>query len=162
MATNIYRQTVAIHWSGVGFGTLAALCYTATMYSSNTVALHFPPVKRSLYMITGGLIAIIMVFHSVINPDFSYRIFFRWGPVVSLFGTILPPLLFTSGMPLTGVGLGAIIASIEIPIAVIMASILLNEPVSLLQWFGIALILIAVILMNWPKKKDLTLNGKSK
>ncbi len=31
-------------------------------------------------------------------------------------------------MPLTGMGLGAILASIEIPIAVTMAGILLGEP----------------------------------
>ncbi len=138
-------------WPGFTFGILAALCYTATMYSSNTLELHLPPLTRSLYMIAGGLIIIVLVFRSSINGDFSYMIFARWGLIVSLFGTILPPLLFTRGMPLTGMGLGAIIASIEIPIAVIMANLLLNEPVTPLQWIGVALILMAVVLMNMPK-----------
>ena len=71
-----------------------------------------------------------------------------WGLLISLFGTILPPLLFTRGMPLTGMGLGAIIASVEIPVSVLMAHLLLKEPVSVLQWTGVMLILIAVVLMN--------------
>ena len=99
-------------------------------------------------MILGGLIIIAVIFHSSLNRDFSYIIFFRWGLIISLFGTILPPLLYTKGMPLTGMGLGAIIASIEIPVSVFMANILLKEPVSILQWAGVVLIIFAVVLMN--------------
>lgn len=99
-------------------------------------------------MILGGLIIIVFIFHSFLNQHFSYGIFLRWGPILALFGTILPPLLFTRGMPFTGMGLGAIIASIEIPVSVLMANLLLKEPVSLLQWLGVILILLAVMLMN--------------
>jgi len=148
LATNLYKQSVTVNWTGFGWGLMAALCYTATMYSSNNVELHSPPLKRSLYMILGGLIIIVFIFHSFLNQHFSYGIFLRWGPILALFGTILPPLLFTRGMPFTGMGLGAIIASIEIPVSVLMANLLLKEPVSLLQWLGVILILLAVMLMN--------------
>jgi len=60
----------------------------------------------------------------------------------------LPPVLLTRGMPLTGMGLGAIIASLEIPVSVLMAFVLINESVSALQWTGVILILLAVVLMN--------------
>lgn len=153
LATNLYKQSVSINWTGFGWGIIAALSYTATMYSSNHLELHFPPVKRSLYMILGGLIIITFIFQSDLNQEFSYGIFLRWGLILSLFGTILPPLLFTRGMPLTGMGLGAIIASIEIPVSILIAHILLKEPVSLLQWLGVILILLAVVLMNIGKKE---------
>jgi drug/metabolite transporter (DMT)-like permease len=159
LATNVLGQSVSINWTGFGWGLMAALCYTATMYSSNNVVLHFPPLKRSLYMILGGLIIIAIIYHSSINQHFSYKIFMHWGPVVALFGTILPPLLFTRGMPLTGMGLGAIIASIEIPISVLMANTLLNEPVNLFQWTGVALIIGAVVLMNIGKQQKPQLAG---
>jgi drug/metabolite transporter (DMT)-like permease len=55
-------------------------------------------------------------------------------------------------MPLTGMGLGAIIASVEIPVSVLMAHLLLKEPVSFLQWVGVILILFSVVLMNIGKK----------
>jgi drug/metabolite transporter (DMT)-like permease len=155
LATNLLKQSVSINWAGFGWGIMAAVSYTATMYSSNNIELHFPPLKRSLYMILGGLIIICFIFHSSLNQDFSYQIFLRWGLVLSLFGTVLPPLLFTRGMPLTGMGLGAIIASIEIPVSVLMANVLLKEPISLLQWMGVILILFAVVLMNIGKKMRL-------
>ena len=151
-ATNLLKQSVSINWVGFGWGFLAALCYTATMFTSNHLELHFPPLKRSLYLILGGLIVIAVIFHSALNLEFSYGIFTSWGILLSLFGTILPPLLFTRGMPLTGIGLGAIIASIEIPVAIFTANVLLKEPVNLLQWVGVVLILLAVVLMNIRKK----------
>lgn len=49
---------------------------------------------------------------------------------------------------MTGMGLGAIIASVEIPVSVFMAHIFLKEPVSISQWAGVVLILLAVVMMN--------------
>ncbi|WPU99649.1 DMT family transporter [Mucilaginibacter sp. cycad4] len=153
LATDMLKQSGNINWKGFGWGMMAAISYTASMYSSNNIELGFPPLKRSLYMIMGGLFIIVCVFHSSLNSEFSYGIFLRWGLLLSLFGTIIPPLLFTRGMPLTGMGLGAIIASTEIPVSIIMASILLKESVSFLQWAGVILILFAVVLMNIGKSK---------
>jgi drug/metabolite transporter (DMT)-like permease len=158
LATDMLKQSGNINWKGFGWGMMAALSYTASMYSSNNIELDFSPLKRSLYMIMGGLLIIVLVFHSSLNVKFSYGIFLRWGLLLSLFGTIIPPLLFTRGMPLTGMGLGAIIASIEIPVSIIMASVLLKESVNWLQWMGVVFILFAVVLMNLRKKTQGQLN----
>ena len=148
LATNLFQESVIINWKGFAFGILAAISYTATMYSSNHIEVHFPPLKRSLFMILGGCIVVGFIFYSSINSHFSVAVFLRWGILLSLFGTILPPLLFTKGMPLTGMGLGAIVASVEIPVSIAIAYIFLDEPVSFLQWIGVILILFAVVLMN--------------
>lgn len=153
LATNLLTESVGINWIGFGWGMLAAVSYTASMYASNHVVLDLPPLKRSLYLILGGLITIAIIFHASINQAFSYQIFLRWGLLLSLFGTILPPLLFTRGVPLIGMGLAAIIASVEIPVSILMAHLLLKEPISMLQWSGVILILFAVVLMNLESKK---------
>jgi drug/metabolite transporter (DMT)-like permease len=62
LATDMLKQSVSINWTGFGWGIMAALSYTATMYSSNNVELDFPPLKRSLYMILGGLIIVSSFF----------------------------------------------------------------------------------------------------
>jgi drug/metabolite transporter (DMT)-like permease len=151
LATNLTGQVIVMNSIGVVWGLLAAVCYTATMYSTKNIESSLPSHKRSLYMILGGLIIVMIVFGSSLNLAFSYKIFFSWGLLVSLFGTVFPPLLFTAGMPLTGVGLGAILASVEIPVAVVAANLLLKEPVNKLQWFGVILILISVGIMNLQK-----------
>lgn len=153
LATALGQENILISWTGIGWGMLAALSYTATMYSSNHVGMQFPPLKRSLYMILGGLLIILLIFHAHVNQGFSFRIFLHWGIILSLFGTILPPILLTKGMPVVGLGLGAIIASLEIPVSVLMAFVLINEKVNVLQWLGVILILFAVVLMNLSQSK---------
>jgi drug/metabolite transporter (DMT)-like permease len=150
LATNVFNDAAALNWKGIVFGLLGALCYTATLFSTNHLEVRCPPLQRSLFMILGGLIVILLVFHNSVNARFSGRIFISWGLVTALFGTILPPLLFTRGMPLAGIGLGAILASIEIPVAVMMAKALIGEQVLISQWIGAALILGAVIATNLP------------
>jgi drug/metabolite transporter (DMT)-like permease len=152
LATNILHEGAAINWKGFLWGILAAFSYTATMFSSNHVEPDVPFLKRSFLMITGGLLIVLFIFHSSLSNDFSLKIFISWGLLVSLFGTILPPILFTKGMPLTGIGLGAIFTSLEIPVSIICAHFLLNESVNKVQWIGVLLILLAVVFINIRKK----------
>lgn len=151
LATQLLGQSVDVNWKGFAWGIVAAMAYTTSMYAANHIALGFPPLKRSLYMILGGLITVVVIFHSSLTHDFSHTIIFRWGWLLALFGTILPPLLFNRGMPLTGVGLGAIVASVEIPVSIAMAQLLLGESVTFVQWVGVVLILFAVAFMNMGK-----------
>ena len=58
-----------------------------------------------------------------------------------------------AGFPHTGLGLGSIISSVELPVSVMMAFFILNEEVILSQWVGIVLILIAIVIMNIQFKK---------
>jgi drug/metabolite transporter (DMT)-like permease len=152
-ATNVLEESMVIQWNGIGWGMLAAASYAATMYSTKNIEAQLPALVRSLYLILGGLLIILLIFHSAINLHFSYPIFYTWGLIIALFGTILPPLLFTAGMPLTGVGLGAILASIEVPVAIIGAHFVLQEHISMLQWLGIVLILVSVVIMNFEKNR---------
>jgi drug/metabolite transporter (DMT)-like permease len=78
----------------------------------------------------------------------------KWGIVLALFGTIIPPMLLNAGFPLTGIGLGSIVASLELPVSVLMAYFLLHEQVVFLQWLGIILIISAIVLMNIQIKKQ--------
>jgi len=151
LATGVLQQEGRIDLTGIGWGLAAAVAYTATMYSSNNVQLIIPPLKRSFLMISGGLIIILLVFLPALIHGISLRIFLSWGLLVSLFGTVLPPILFTKGMPLTGMGLGAMLSSLEVPVSIIFAHLLLGESISRMQWLGVFSILMAVILINSQK-----------
>ena len=154
MATNVLNDSFVIDWRGIGWGFLAAMSYTGTIYCSNTVSLEMHSLKRSLWMMIGGFLIVSAISLPYLVVEYRMEILLNWGLVLALFGTILPPLLYTAGMPKIDVGLGAIISSIELPAAVLMAYFLLNEKVDLAQWLGIALILLAVVQMNLRKRKS--------
>ena len=152
LATNMLTNTKAIDWIGIGWGLLAAFSYTVSVYTTNKVAVGMHAFRRTFWMLLGGLIVVVAISLPSLMQKLDLSIFLSWGIVLALFGTILPPILFTLGMPITGLGLGAILSSVEIPVSVLMAYFLLHEPVNLYQWMGILLILVTVIVMNLPKR----------
>lgn len=175
LATNSFQSDISIDIRGVFWGILAACSYTTTMFTSNRIATHLPPIQKSLIMLLGGsvLIFLFLIFsqigplHSSFfesiyfsftdNADgvkpFDFSIFYTYGLFLAIFGTILPPIFLNKGFPLAGLGLGSIVSSIELPVSVTFAYIVLGEQTFLVQWFGILLILAAIVLMNWRKLK---------
>lgn len=175
LATNLINLEVKLDWRGLFWGLLAAASFTATMFTSNTLATHLPVLRKSFVMLCGGAIVVFLfLFFAQIGPlhfdilksvylnftentehikPFDFSIFYTYGFILALFGTIIPPVLFNLGFPKTGLGLGSIISSLELPVSVTMAFILLGEKVILVQWIGIVLILFAIVLMNLPSRK---------
>lgn len=148
LATNIIHNDVALDWRGLAWGVLAAASFTTTMFTANSVATEISSAQRSLYMLLGGSIIVFSFAIATQVTPFNFEIFLKWGIILALFGTIIPPMLMTAGFPLTGIGLGSIVSALELPVSVMMAYVLLDEKVILSQWIGIVLIILAIIIMN--------------
>jgi len=171
LATNLINSSVELNPLGIFFGMLAAASFTTTMFTANSIATEISSAQRSLYMLLGGgIMVLIFALITQIIPnqspamneamgvfstakDFNFMIFLKWGIVLSLFGTIIPPMLLNAGFPLTGIGLGSIVSSLELPVSVLMAYFLLHEEVLFIQWIGILLIIMAIVIMNVNFKK---------
>lgn len=152
LATNVYYDWQTLDTTGIIWGLLSAVTYTCTIFASNRVVPEFGPLRRSFYMMLGGSMVVMLSFGPSLITGFNLDVLWPWGVLLAIFGTILPPILFNVGMPLTGIGFGTILSSIEIPVSVFMAYQLLSEPVNALQWFGIVLIILAITLMNLRSK----------
>ncbi len=148
LATNLYQADLNLDWRGLFWGMMAAASFTTTMFTANKVALGISSAQRSLYMLLGGAIIVFGFAIFTQTTPYNFDIFSKWGIVLALFGTIIPPMLLNAGFPSTGIGLGSIVSSLELPVSVMMAYFILNEKVSLIQWLGIVLILLAIVIMN--------------
>lgn len=153
LATNIFKNEIQLDWRGLMWGMLAAASFTTTMFTANSVATGISSAQRSLYMLLGGAVIVFGFGLFTQTTPYNFEIFLKWGIVLSLFGTIIPPMLMNSGFPHTGIGLGSIVSSLELPVSVMMAYVILDETVVLTQWTGIALIILAIIIMNISFKK---------
>lgn len=148
LATNILNTSTNLNIWGLLSGLVAAMSFTATMFTANSISLHISSAQRSLYMLIGGTVMVAIFALITQNRPFNMEIFLKWGIILSLFGTIIPPLLLTAGFPKTGIGLGSIVSSLELPVSVLMAFFILKETVLPFQWLGIILILVAIVIMN--------------
>src|SRR5690606_16435027 len=134
---------------GVIYGLLAATFYSIFLIVMSRVGNTYPAVQKSALMLTGSCILIFIVF----PPAFFFNGvltggLWKWGLLLSLFGTVIPPLFFAIGIPKTGVTLSSIISAAELPVAVAMSYLILGEKVSGLQWLGVFIILSAIIISN--------------
>jgi len=148
LATNLLNSTVELDWRGIMWGLLAAASFTTTMFTANRIATHVSSAQRSLYMLLGGAIIVFGFSIATQITPFNMAIFTKWGLILAVFGTIIPPMLMNAGFPHTGIGLGSIVSSLELPVSVLMAFFILNETVILSQWIGILLIILAIVIMN--------------
>lgn len=149
LATDLLVSDAEISGKGLFFGFLSGACYALSLFSSNRIATSYKPVVRSMYLLLGSLITCTLIWGHELYQHFNPSVLWTWGLIIAFFGTVLSPLFFTKGMPIVGLGLGSIIASIELPVAVITANIVLHESVSVGQWVGVFIIMFAILLMNW-------------
>ncbi len=158
LATDLLSSEQHVDWRGIAFGFMAALSYTFSISVTNRVATNYSPLVRSMYILIGSFSIVSLIWGYSLSQQFDISVLWKWGLIIAFFGTVLSPLLFTKGMPIVGIGLGSILASIELPVSVAMAWLVLGEVVSLSQWVGVALMLSAIVLMNIsyfkPAKSD--------
>lgn len=174
LATNAINMEVSLDWRGIMWGMLAACSFSLTMFTSNRVANYLPALRKSLFMLCGGaiIVGLFLLFAQILPFQmeslaefytqngihlgearaYDFSILWKFGIFLAVFGTILPPILFNLGFPKVGLGLGSILSSMELPVSVLFAFILLGEKVILVQWIGIAMILSAIVLMNLNAK----------
>lgn len=150
LATGILEQDLkSIDLTGIVYGLLAATAYAIFIIVSGRVGNDYPPLQKSAWMISGACILILTLLQpfSIFTPDI-FSSLWGYGLLLAVFGTVLPPLLFSYGIPKTGVSLGNILSYVELPVAVCMSYLVLHEPVSVLQFIGVGCILIVVILVR--------------
>ncbi|RZJ34690.1 MAG: EamA/RhaT family transporter [Flavobacterium sp.] len=148
MATDIIHNQNSLDWRGVVLGLLAAASFTTTMFTANRVAVYISSAQRSLYMLLGGAVMVLIFAVATQHQAYNFDIFYKWGILLALFGTVIPPMLMNLGFPLTGIGLGSIVSALELPVSVMMAFFILGETVLFTQWIGIVMIILAIVMMN--------------
>jgi drug/metabolite transporter (DMT)-like permease len=138
-----------ILWQGTIWGMLSAVTYTTFIFLSSSVEKDTPVVQKSALFTTGGMITVFLL--SPPTELLQYPVLMEiapYGLYLGLLGVVLPPLLFTIGMPHVGPGLGTILTAAELPVAVLLSALVLTEHVSISQWLGVVLILGGIITGN--------------
>ncbi|WP_235886405.1 DMT family transporter [Paenibacillus cymbidii] len=137
----------SVSWIGVALGLASAVMYAFFIRFSEKTAGTVVPILRSALMITGSSILVMLVFppYSLINLSLQNDLW-KWGLLLALFGVVIPPVFYAIGVPKVGGGLATILSAAELPAAVIVSFIALNEPIGVLQWSGVVITLIGIAL----------------
>lgn len=162
LAANIlFQEHLALSWQGSLWGMLAASSFSTLIFLSGSVEKDTPPVLKSALLCTGGVLTVFIVFPPTFLFDLDVLMgILPYGFALGIFGVVLPPLLFSIGMPHVGPGLGTILTSSELPVVIIMSSLVLGEAISWAQWVGVLIILGGIVYSNarFDSRKKLSLN----
>ncbi|OAH52790.1 multidrug transporter [Domibacillus aminovorans] len=144
----------AVSWIGVTLGLLAAVTYALFIWFSGKTAKQVVPITRSAIMLSGSFILVMLVFppHFLINGSLHEGLL-PWALLLALFGIVIPPLFYAIGVPRVGGGLATILSAAELPTAVIMSYVVLNESVNWLQWLGVGITMFGIALPELMKRK---------
>ncbi|OQP54395.1 EamA family transporter [Niastella populi] len=135
--------------TGISVALASALFYAFYIVANSKAGKEIPTIKRSAIMVTGAAIAIFLVNCCQLSHGIPLSFsFFKWTGLLALFGTIIPPLLFAKGIPNVGASISSVLMVAEMPVAIICASLLLNEPIHGIQWVGMAIMLGAIVYLN--------------
>lgn len=149
LAAGLFNQDIRLNLTGCFFGFLAALMYSLFISTSSNVGNALPKLEKSALMITGACIVTFIIF----PPLFFFRLnlndqLYQLGFLLALLGTVLPPFLFSVGIPKIGISLSAILSAAELPVAVTCSYFYLKESVYFNQWIGVIIILLSIALSN--------------
>lgn len=109
---------------------------------------------------TGAMLAgfLLIPFMGVSSPESLGG----WILLISLgiFGTLIPILALNSGVQMVGAARGSVIVTLQPVVAVLISTIFLGDILTLQQWAGGALVIIAIVLLQRSpdrntKKSDL-------
>ncbi|PAK55781.1 DMT family transporter [Paenibacillus sp. 7541] len=150
LATDLlFQDQMAVSWQGSLWGMLAAFTFSTFIFLSSTVERTAPPMLKSALISTGGVMTVFIVFPPTFLMDWDvFTGMIPYGLALGVFGVVLPPLLFAIGMPHVGSGLGTILTSSELPVVIILSSLVLGEAISFTQWIGVATILVGIASSN--------------
>jgi drug/metabolite transporter (DMT)-like permease len=144
---NIHANEIPL--KGVLYALGSALLYAVYVVASSKTTTQISSLRKSAIIMTGSTLGIFIAnAGSLLSSTHFNEALLKWALFFALFGTIIPQALFAKGIPRVGAGISAIIMTVELPVAVITAYIILQEPVTMIQWIGIIVMLLAMSLMN--------------
>lgn len=148
MAGGIFALTkIDFNLLGIFLGFLSGITFAVFIFLTSRVAVKVPALTRTFWIALGSASLITLFYppHFLINGALTNGLF-KYGLLLGIFGPAIAPLLFAKGAPMVGSGIATILGSSELPVAILMSSLILKEQVSIIQWGGVFIILFSISL----------------
>lgn len=143
-------------WTFSVKGTLlalsASLTYAVYIIANGRCGKGVRWQSKSMTIMVGSSLCIFLInSQTVLSVNYLCSEFASWAVFLAVIGTTIPTALFAAGISKIGVGISSILMTVELPVAVLCARIILHERISPLQSTGIIIMLVSISAMNYYK-----------
>jgi drug/metabolite transporter (DMT)-like permease len=147
LAVNVFGADWSeLSGKGILFGLLSGFTYSLFLFMTGQVKSDLPPLMKSAIMITAAIPMIYLIYPPNIFLEGNTVQLLGWGLMLGFLGQVVPTVAFNIGIPKIGSTLAAMLGSIELPVATVAAFLIIGEPILLVQWLGMILILAGILL----------------
>jgi len=105
VAASGYFESISANFNleGIIYGLIAAAFYASFLMLNGKLGTEYPVLKKSALMITGACIIVFILLppYFLINGALGGSLL-KWGLILAVFGTVIPPLCFAGGIPKAG------------------------------------------------------------
>jgi drug/metabolite transporter (DMT)-like permease len=155
MITGFDSQSV--NWMGVGLMLGSALMFAGTVVLSQYVLYEMPAPTVTLYILSTMAVVVTMVWLAVGEPLTASVIQAAFPPIAILgVTTALSRLAMFAQVKFMGGMQTAIVAIMEIAVALLLAFLVLGERLTTFQWVGVSILFFSILLI---RQKDLLPRG---
>ncbi len=143
-------------WTFSVKGTLlalsASLTYAVYIIANGRCGKGVRWQSKSMTIMVGSSLCIFLInSKTVLSGNYLCNEFAGWAVFLAVIGTTIPTALFAAGISKIGAGISSILMTVELPVAVLCARIILHERISPLQSAGIIIMLASISAMNYYK-----------
>ena len=142
-------------YTGGLFILLSAITYASYLVGSGWLIPKFGVMKFTAYAMIVSCICVFIHYGIVSKVDlfgFSWEVYFL-GFLIAVFATVIPSFLVSASIKMISSSNFAIVAGIGPISTIILASIFLNERLTVLQLFGALVVIIGILLVSLKKPK---------
>lgn len=154
VAADFFNTANAANLHGAPVAILSALCFAVFYATTARLGRDATPALRSFITcaVAVVLLPIVAAFAGwqlvpTVTPPARAAV---WLLSLGVFFDVIPILLLVRFIPRTGSGLGSILSSTELPVAVISSALILGDHLGPLQAVGVVLVLAGIALANLP------------
>ena len=150
-ASGVYKTGLA------GYDPVALACALGAAVTCSLFVTFSGKVKvgcsneqRGVIVCLGAGIMSLTVCPNYLVSGVVFQGILPFAAVAGFFGLMCPVLLFGLGSPHLPAGLSTVMAATELPAGLLIAMIVLGEPLGAVEWLGVAVILAGVCLAQVP------------
>ncbi|WP_285768530.1 DMT family transporter [Peribacillus sp. SI8-4] len=136
------------------WGLGAALCYSLFLFFNGKTKSTMATSNR-LVLVAFFAFLTTAVFQSpqvIWDGTLFSEGLWMYGLALGLFGMVLPVYLFSISIPKIGLSKSSILSAVELPVAILISVILLDETVTLLQILGVMIIIMGIFVSTLSDK----------
>ena len=145
-ASGVYKTGIT------GYDPVALLCALGAAVScslfvtlSGKVEAPCSSEQRGVIVCAGSVVMSLTVCPDYVVSGVLAQGILPFAVIAGFFGMLCPVLLFGMGSPHLPAGLSTVMAAAELPAGLFIAMIVLGEPLGVVEWLGVAIILAGVL-----------------